>query len=318
MEIDDQQQEKRPTVDNSNSKINIQILNRTPETDKTDEISSQDENDTNDFFLDEKQSHETSLGLDVVKLPDDSNGNNEQTLKSISNDIQDNVNSLMHRSQWKIKKIQRKKLKDDLICSICLRKPFSKLTDSKSSGPLVRSCYCLGLKSHQHENCINQWLEETGLQKCPYCHFYYNYEQKQKTFLDFMREFDLYQDWAFYFCAFLFSIYIFSIGSLLSYSMYKFRDMPLQQYHLSLYITALFWLTTFMFALAIISTSVDFAITQYIKYKYWRQTNYSIKIVPVVDSGSSERRPGSSTAPEPESGSAFKTEPQPVPVNRDN
>lgn len=213
----------------------------------------------------------------------------------------DNMRSLMQRSQWKIKKRPRPKLKEGQICSICLREANSKLANGLESGALIRTCQCPGLRSHQHEICVNQWLEETGSQRCPYCHYYYSFDKRQKTFLDYVHEHDMHQDWAFCLGAFLFSLYVLLIGSVLSYfsySVYLFRrshrissssqnqnhssNSPEQPSH-PLYIAMIIlWTTTLLFALAILSTSVDFIIRQYIKFNYWRQTHYSIRITPLL------------------------------------
>lgn len=123
---------------------------------------------------------------------------------------------VMKQSHWKINtSLEGKRADFSKICSICL-------SDSPSYGsgrstvscnnPLITPCLCLGLRSHQHKLCIEDWIEQTGALSCPFCSVRYDYTRSRKSFWSYVKDCELEQDFLVSIAAFTFSLYLFLVG----------------------------------------------------------------------------------------------------------
>eukprot|EP01084_Bolivina_argentea_P244139 409086_1 len=56
----------------------------------------------------------------------------------------------------------------DAICRICR-------ANHTNEKPLYHPCLCSGTIKYIHEQCLSEWLQHSGQNKCEVCHFEYQY-----------------------------------------------------------------------------------------------------------------------------------------------
>lgn len=230
------------------------------------------------------------------------------------NDDNEAITRVMKQSHWKIKTNLKSKRADfKKICSICL-------ADSSSvcgqSSKLITPCLCVGTRSHQHEQCIEEWIEQTGAASCPFCNVHYEFTRKKKSFMSYVRDCELEQDFLVGLAAFAFTFYLFLVGLAVCYhylfAIYKCdpQTLPVQnvdklvassnwselekivechkstrdfnQAHSwpSLVLFCVVCTATVLLAIGIISAGLNTLLRHYVKYLLWSRTNFKVTIKP--------------------------------------
>lgn len=223
------------------------------------------------------------------------------------------VGRVMQQSQWKIRTDFKSKRSDyDNICSICLADP------KPGSSRLITPCLCAGSRSHQHERCIETWIEQTGAASCPFCSVRYEFTRQRKSFVTYVRENHLEHDVLVHLAAFAICSYLFLVGSTICFR-YLFATYSCDRYtsemtafdpkmlatinswpeferivecHRSLrefsqvhswpsmILLCLVCITTVLMSLGIVSTGLNIIIRHYVKYMLWSKNNFRVSVRP--------------------------------------
>lgn len=152
--------------------------------------------------------------------PDDDDRMSDETQVSNESSISQNeaIASVMKQSQWTIKTDSSVDRSDfSRICSFCLI-DSSEDKVSNDRGSLITACLCTGRRSHSHERCIGEWIEQTGANSCPFCNVRYEFTRKKKSFLCYITECGLKNDFIISAAALAYSFHLFIVGLSVCYN----------------------------------------------------------------------------------------------------
>lgn len=203
--------------------------------------------------------------------------------KAFDSDNDEFLSQVMKKSNWKVNIASKPKPLDySKLCSICL--------NTSENKDLIVTCKCQDRNSHQHRQCIESWIEETGVNQCSFCSEIYNCEKKPANLIKYIGTYkEVRNIFLKYLAAIFYLIYLTVLGLVIVAWITNNRLSRIT--NLSLIVKVRLILSTIVVSIGTSTTmalliwiTVNFGKRYYSSYKAWSRSHFKVHVIEYKES----------------------------------